>query len=736
MATSLVIVESPAKAKTINKILGKRYTVMASMGHVRDLPKSKMGVDTEANFSPSYVIPLKSRKIITQLKRAAAEAQKIYLAPDPDREGEAIAWHLQEVLNATGKPFFRVAFNEITNQAVKDAFAAPAQVDFLKVESQQARRILDRIVGYKLSPLLWEKVARGLSAGRVQSVAVKIICDREVEIRNFKAEEYWSIEVELEKKEPPLERLKAKLARVNGEKVQIPNGARAEEIANDASAQQYRVHSVEEKERRQKPYPPYITSTLQQAGVNRLRWPIAKTMKVAQELYEGLEIGTGGMVGLITYMRTDSFRISSTAHNEALKFIRQRYGDAFAPPRPNVYRSRKGAQEAHEAIRPTSVSHEPHTLKPYLTKEQFALYRLIWERFVASQMAPAVLKKVSVEIAAGPYLFRATDTRVVFEGYLKVAGEKVREEDETTLPPLKNGEQLTFISIQPLQHFTAPPPRYTEATLVKEMEDNGIGRPSTYLPIISTIRKRGYVSKEQGRFQPTHLGELVNGLLVDGFPELINVEFTAHMEDELDAIEEGKMERVQVLREFYEPFMNSLTKAMSSMKSLKKAAEPTSATCEKCGHTMVIRYTLKGQFLACSAYPRCRNIKPITIHQDGSFAIEEAVALEEKCPQCGSALMERHGRFGKFIGCTGYPTCRYIKPKSTGVSCPQPGCGGHLVHRRGRGGARFYGCSNYPKCRYSAKDLEEISAKDPQPGESQPGESQPGESTETRVEST
>ncbi|MCX6338384.1 MAG: type I DNA topoisomerase [Candidatus Aureabacteria bacterium] len=722
MAKSLVIVESPAKAKTINRILGKSYTVMASMGHVRDLPKSKMGVDTEADFSPRYIIPVKSRKIVTQLKRAAEKAQKIYLAPDPDREGEAIAWHLQEVLNATGKPFFRVAFNEITDQAVRDAFAVPAQVDFRKVESQQARRILDRIVGYKLSPLLWEKVARGLSAGRVQSVAVKLICEREVEIRNFKAEEYWSIEVDLEKKEPPLERLKAKLARINGEKAQIPNQARAEEIARDAPAQQYRVQSVEEKERRQKPYPPYITSTLQQAGVNRLRWPIAKTMKVAQELYEGLEIGTKETVGLITYMRTDSFRISTVAQGEALKFIREKYGDAFAPPRPNIYRSRKGAQEAHEAVRPTSVSREPHALKSLLTKEQFALYRLIWERFVASQMTPAVLKTVSVEIAAGPYLFRAADTRVVFEGYLKVAGEKVGEADETALPPLRNGEQLTFISIQPAQHFTAPPPRYTEATLVKELEEKGIGRPSTYSPIISTIRKRDYVNKEQGRFQPTQLGEIVNGLLVDGFPELINVEFTALMENKLDAIEEGKMERVQVLREFYEPFMNSLTKAMSTMKSLKKAAEPTSATCEKCGHPMVIRYTLKGQFLACSAYPRCRNIKPIIMHEDGSFTIEKAVTLDEKCPQCGSALMERHGRYGKFIACTGYPACRYIKPKSTGVNCPQPDCGGYIVKRRGRGGAPFYGCSNYPKCRFSAKSIEEISAKNPQPvGDGEPG---------------
>jgi DNA topoisomerase-1 len=681
---------------------------MASMGHVRDLPKSKIGVDDKADFTPRYVIPVKSRKIITQLKRAAEKAKTVYLAPDPDREGEAIAWHLQEVLNVAKKPFFRVAFNEITDKAVREAFEAPEQIDLRKVESQQARRILDRIVGYKLSPLLWEKVARGLSAGRVQSVAVKLICDREVEIKNFKAEEYWSIEVDLEKKEPPLERLTAKLSKINGQKFEISNQARAEEIASDASAQQYVVRSVEERERRQKPSPPYITSTLQQAGVNRLHWPIAKTMKVAQELYEGLEIGTGGTVGLITYMRTDSFRVSIAAQNEALEFIAQKFGAPFAPERPNIYRSRKGAQEAHEAIRPTSADREPQVLKPYLTKDQYALYRLIWERFIASQMAPAILKKISIAIVAGQYLFRASDTAVAFEGYLKVAGEKVGEEGETALPRLRNGEELSFVAIHPKQHFTAPPPRYTEATLVKELEDKGIGRPSTYSPIISTIRKRGYVSKEGGRFHTTKLGETVNGLLVEGFPKLINVEFTAHMEDELDAIEEGKTARVRVLKEFYDPFMNALTHAMANMKSIKRAAEPTSATCEKCGHPMVIRYTFKGQFLACSAYPRCRNIKPITMHEDGSFEIEKAVTLEEKCPQCGKALMERHGRYGKFIACSGYPGCRYVKPKSTGVDCPEPGCSGHIVHRRGRGGSRFYGCSNYPKCRYSVKSLDEI----------------------------
>ncbi|MCX6355753.1 MAG: type I DNA topoisomerase [Candidatus Aureabacteria bacterium] len=710
MAKSLVIVESPAKAKTINKILGKGYTVMASMGHVRDLPKSKIGVDLEKAFAPSYVIPTKCKKVIGQLTRAARKAKKIYLAPDPDREGEAIAWHLREVLKPLAESFYRVSYNEITERAVREAFEKPEEIDLRKVESQQARRILDRIVGYKLSPLLWDKIGRGLSAGRVQSVTVKLICDREGEIRIFKPEEYWTIELELEKKEQPRERFRMKLAKINGEKAQIGGKTRADEITNDASRQQYTVHSVEEKERRQRPSPPFITSTLQQAGVNRLHWPIAKTMKVAQELYEGLDIGGEGSVGLITYMRTDSVRISPVAQEEALECIRKRYGNDYAPSKPNHYASRKSAQEAHEAIRPSSAARDPEAMRPYLSREQHSLYKLIWERFLASQMTPAVLKQISVEVSAGPYLFRAADTKVVFPGYLRVAGEPVKEEDEIPLPSLKVGEMLTFISILPTQHFTAPPPRYTEATLVKELEENGIGRPSTYSPIISTILKRGYVKKEKGRFEPTQLGEIVNRLLVEGFPELMNVEFTAHMEDELDEIEAGTMERVQVLRDFYEPFAKSLDTAQSTIKSLKKPPEPTSAICDKCGHPMMIRHTLKGHFLACSAYPKCRNIKRIEIRDDGSFIIQKPIVLNENCPTCGQPLVERYGRFGQFIACSGYPNCRYVKPKSTGVKCPQPGCGGDIVRRRGRGGSRFFGCSNYPKCHFSAKSPEEIGA--------------------------
>ena len=717
MSKSLVIVESPAKSKTINKILGKKYTVMASMGHVRDLPKSRIGVDIEHDFEPTYIIPAKSKKLVTELKKAAREAGTVYLAPDPDREGEAIAWHLQEALKGAGKKFLRVTFNEITAEAIRGAFAKPAGVDLLKVESQQARRILDRIVGYTLSPLLWKKVGRGLSAGRVQSVAVKLICDREAEIRAFTPTEYWTIEAALKKHAGGGEPFTARLAKIGGVKAEIPDGARAEEIVKDASARPYAVSSVEEKERRQRPYPPFITSTLQQAGVNRLRWPVAKTMKVAQELYEGLDLGTKETVGLITYMRTDSTRIASTAQDEALRFIRERYGDAYAPRKPNVYASRKGAQEAHEAIRPTSASRTPGEMKPHLTREQHALYRLIWERFVASQMAPAVFTQIEVEIAAGPYLLRAADTKVVFDGYLKVAGAPAKDEEESPLPPLAKGEPLTLVSLTPSQHFTKPPPRYTEATLVKELEENGIGRPSTYSPTISTIRKRTYVGKDGGRLFPTPLGELVNGLLVKGFPELINVEFTARMEDELDEIEAGTIARARVLREFYEPFMESMTKAQTTMETLKKAPEPTSAVCDKCGHPMVIRHTLRGEFLACSNFPRCRNIKPIAMREDGSFAIRKPVVLDEKCPQCGTPLMERHGKFGQFIACSGYPTCRYVKTKSTVLKCPEPGCGGEIVHRKGRGRSKFYGCSNYPKCGFSARSIEALGGNTKPPGE-------------------
>ena len=710
MGKSLVIVESPAKAKTINKMLGPRYAVVASMGHVRDLPKSRMGIDIENGFTPRYTTPARSRKLISQLKKAADGAERIFLAPDPDREGEAIAWHLEQVLSPSGKEIYRVAFNEITKKAVTDAFSRPGRVDMNKVESQQARRILDRIVGYRLSPLLWKKVGRGLSAGRVQSVAVRLICDREAEIRAFTPEEYWTIEGIFEKRGESSARFAAALVKIDGRKPEIASGEEAARIAAEASALSYSVSSVKEREQRQRPLPPFITSTLQQAGVNKLRWPIAKTMKIAQQLYEGLDIGEKGAVGLITYMRTDSFRITPAAQKEARSFIKETFGSRYVPERPVSYRSRKGAQEAHEAIRPTSVRRTPEEVKRYLDRDQLALYSLIWTRFVASQMAPAVLKKIRVEMETPPFLFRATDTRIVFPGHLAVSGVPVKGEGEKELPPLAVGDPLELVACEPSQHFTAPPPRYTEATLVREMEEKGIGRPSTYAPTIATIRKRGYVRKEKGRLHPTPLGELVNNLLVRGFPKLIAVDFTADLENRLDAIENGKARRIEVLRDFYEAFTRALESASKNIKSVKKEAELTSAVCEKCGSPMVIRHTIRGSFLACSAFPKCRNTKRITIKEDGSFTIEKPVLLEEKCPRCGRPLMEKHGRFGRFVACSGYPGCRYVKPRTTGVKCPRPDCEGEIVVKRAKGRFRFYGCSNYPDCRFTAKSLEEIEA--------------------------
>jgi DNA topoisomerase-1 len=595
---------------------------------------------------------------------------------------------------------------------VQDAFKHPGPLNQPKIESQQARRILDRIVGYHLSPLLWKKIARGLSAGRVQSVAVKLICDREKEIASFKQEEYWTIDAELAKESASDGSFIAKLIKINDKPAEIGDEEHATKIIQDAGPQKYVVQAISEKIQRQRPLPPFITSTLQQAGANQLRWPIAKTMKIAQELYEGLDIGKEGTVGLITYMRTDSLNISAQAQSEALSFIKEHFGPAFAPAKPNRYRSRKGAQEAHEAIRPSLAAHTPPQLKSFLNRDQYMLYKMIWERFLASQMTPAKLNRRGVDIAAGPYLFRANDTDIVFPGYLKViGGKKKKGEDEKKLPPLVQGETLTLRSLTPAQHFTKPPARYSEATLVKELEEKGIGRPSTYAPTIATIRKRGYVKKEQGRLNPTQLGEVVNDKLIEGFPKIINVKFTAHMEDKLDSIESGKANRAAVLKEFYEPFMKDLEKADETIKSIKKPPEPTSAICEKCGSPMVIRYTFKGDFLACSAFPRCRNIKRIDLKEDGSFSIEQPTVLDEKCPQCGQPLTERNGRYGKFVACTGYPKCRYIKPKTIGMQCPEPHCDGEIVERR-RGKATFYGCSNYPKCRFTAKSIDELKNND------------------------
>ena len=697
MKKALVIVESPAKARTINKYLGKDFAVMASVGHIKDLPKSKLGVDIEDDFRPHYETIKGKGKIIAELKKASKDAEAIYLGPDPDREGEAIAWHIQEVLNGRkNKKIYRVLFNEITPKGIKEAIAHPTSVDMHKVEAQQARRILDRLVGYQVSPLLWEKVRRGLSAGRVQSVAVRLICEREREIERFVPREYWSITAEFED-------FKAKLHKKNNKKIEVSTEKEALDVVEALKGAEFRVRDVERKERKRNPLPPFITSTLQQEASRKLSFSAKKTMMIAQQLYEGVELGKEGPVGLITYMRTDSPRIAKEALEAARGFIKENYGTDYLPPKPNVYRGKKGAQEAHEAIRPTDLRYTPDYVKQYLAKDQWRLYELVWKRFIASQMSPAILDQTSVSITAGEYLFQATGTVMKFPGFVAVyeEGKDEETEKEEKLPPLEAGEVLVVKAIVPRQHFTQPPPRFTEATLVKEREEKGIGRPSTYASIMSTIQEREYVVKEKGRLRPTELGFLVTDLLVKSFPEILDVKFTAHMEEEFDMIEEGRMPWLGVMKEFYGPFRESLERAKEEMKSVKGEAEPTDIECQKCGRMMVIKWGRKGKFLACSGYPECKNTCDFTVDESGRIkVVEKVVETGERCPECGQPMVVKSGRYGRFLACSDYPNCKTTKPFSTGVPCPE-GCGGELVERRTKRGRVFYGCSNYPSCTYA-----------------------------------
>jgi DNA topoisomerase-1 len=655
MSKVLVIVESPAKAKTINKIVGKDYTVESSMGHVVDLRGSSMSVDIENNFAPQYHILPGRKKIIDGLKKVSKDKKDLYLATDPDREGEAISWHLSNLLGK-GKNVHRVVFHEITPGAVKEAFLHPTRIDMNLVNAQQARRILDRLVGYSLSPLLWKKVGRGLSAGRVQSVAVKLIVEREKEIKNFIPQEYWEIEAELAKKKPetrdqkPDETFKARLEKIGEEKAEIKKKEEAEGLVEKIKREEFVVSRIEIKEKKKNPQAPFTTSKLQQEAFNKLRFSAQKTMKTAQQLYEGLDIGKEETVGLITYMRTDSVRVSEGSIKEAREFIRKKYGDGFLPEIPNQYKSKKAAQEAHEAIRPTSILREPEKIKPYLSPDQYKLYELIWRKFVASQMNPAVLEVTSVDINAGIYLFRATGSKVPFPGYLIVYSED--EPQENTLPSLKEGEKLKLINLIPSQHFTKPPPRYSDASLVKALEEEGIGRPSTYAPIIQTIISRDYVRRNQGYFYPTEMGTIVTELLQESFPKILDIGFTAEMEEELDEIEEGKRDWVGILKDFYGPFKKTLNIAQVSMRNVKKEVVLTDEVCEQCGRKFVIKWGRRGKFLSCSGYPECKNAKSIT----------------------------------------------------TGVKCPNEGCIGELVERKSRRGF-FYGCSNYPNCKFTARKL-------------------------------
>ncbi|MCD5397969.1 type I DNA topoisomerase [candidate division NPL-UPA2 bacterium] len=658
-AKSLLIVESPAKARTLSKFLGSNCQVKSCWGHVRDLPKSKLGIDVENNFQPDYVAVRGRGKIIKDIQKAAKEVDKILLAPDPDREGEAISWHLAELLG-NRKSVYRIIFSEITKKAVREAVKNPGRIDLNKVNAQQARRILDRIVGYKLSPLLWKKVGRGLSAGRVQSVAVRLICDREKEIEKFVPQEYWSVIANLSSGLSG-ENFEAKLEKIDSQKTKIDHESQVKKIVSELQGEEFFIKKIEVKDKRWNPYSPFTTSYLQQEASHKLRFNVRQTMQVAQQLYEGLEVSGEGAVGLITYMRTDSVRVSVEAQKEASSYIRDKFGPEFVPSQPPQYRSKKGAQEAHEAIRPTSIQRNPEELKPFLSSEQYRLYKLIWTRFLASQMKPAILKVMAVDIEAGRFVLRATGMRIKFKGFMAVYGE--REEEERTLPKLEEGEKLKLLELRPEQHFTKPPPRFSEATLVKILEEEGIGRPSTYAPIISTIQGRQYVEKIKGRFHPTELGGIVTELLVTHFPEILEVKFTAQLEEELDGVEEGKIDWVKLLRKFYDPFKLTLAKADKEAKRVKRKEIPTDLT----------------------------------------------------CPDCEGAVVIKTGRYGKFFSCSNFPECRYTQSLTLGVKCPQEDCGGEVVERRSKKGRTFFGCNQFPQCKFMVWD-KPVNKKCPQCG--------------------
>jgi DNA topoisomerase-1 len=758
MPNSLVIVESPAKAKTIKKYLGKGFEVKASVGHIKDLPKNKLGVDVDDDFSPAYAIIPAKEKVVRELQAAAKKSSIIYLAADPDREGEAICQHLAEELAGKNKEVYRVLFHEITKKAIQAAFEHPGRINVHKVEAQQTRRILDRLVGYKISPLLWSKVRRGLSAGRVQTVALRMIVDRENEIRAFRTEEYWNLAAKLAGAQPP--DFVAKATHLDGEKWKIADGQTAEQIVQELRETDFLVTRIHRREKKRYPVPPFITSTLQQEAARKLNFSVKKTMMLAQRLYEGLEMGAEGAVGLITYMRTDSTRISEDALTEVRDWIRLQFGPQYLPHQPIYYKSKKTAQEAHEAIRPTSLEHAPERVKALLesgrdAQDLWKLYSLIWNRFVASQMNPAVFDQTDVFIQAGRVQFKATGSILKFNGFLAVYPEVKSEEpvaeaeaEDGMLPELSEGEKLDPKAILPTQHFTQPPARYNEASLVKALEARGIGRPSTYASILSTIQDREYVDKREGKFYPTETGELVVDLLIQSFREIFDYEYTAQLEVHLDHIESGREQWQEAMRSFWELFAQRLAVAQTEMRDVKTEEIETDETCEKCGRKMVIKWgkfgrfmacsgypeckstreilkngadsgaekppemeelacekcgrpmVLKrgrfGEFMACSGYPECRNTKKI-IKKADSVEIKQDVMLDEACPVCGKNLARKHGRFGEFTSCSDYPNCKYIKLKTTGVKCPKS-CSGEIVERKSKRGKTFYGCSNYPDC--------------------------------------
>lgn len=706
MAKSLVIVESPAKARTLSKYLGKAYTIKASVGHVKDLPKSKLGVKINKNFTPEYTVISGKKKVLDDITKSAKTAETIFLAPDPDREGEAIAWHIAEEISKKTKNgnIKRVLFNEITKNAIQQAIKEPQELNKKKYESQQARRILDRLVGYQISPLLWQKVRRGLSAGRVQSVAVKIICDREQEIRAFVPKEYWSVEIDLLGSTPPP--FRSKLTKIDGKKADIGKGEKANKIKDELYKLTFKADKVQKKTVKRSPKPPFITSWLQQEASKRLRFTSKKTMMLAQQLYEGVDLKGEGSVGLITYMRTDSTRLSAEATKAARNYIEKQFGENYLPKSVRVYKSKKKAQDAHEAIRPTSIEYAPQSVKKDLSKDQFKLYELIWNRFIASQMNDAQLVQTGIDIEAGKYTFRSTGSVLKFDGFMAAYMEGIDEfmenqECDVLFPDIKEGDTFKLESAYSIQHFTKPKPRFTESSLIKEMEELGIGRPSTYSAIISNIQSKKYVKKEENRFYPTELGELVTGLLVKSFPKILDVEFTARMEDELDKVEYGEKDWQEILKEFYSSFKEKLDNAKKEMRDVKKEEIKTDIKCDKCGKEMVIKWGRNGHFLACSGYPDCKNTKEVMKMKDGTVKPLERETTGDKCEKCGANMIVRNGRFGRFLACEKYPECKFTKSITTGVKCPEESCDGELVERRTRRGKRFFGCNKYPKCKYA-----------------------------------
>jgi len=727
MSKSLIIVESPAKAKTIKKYLGEDFNVEASSGHLIDLPTSKLGVDIDNNFNPEYVVIRGKGKYLDKLKKAAKNADKVYLASDPDREGEAIAWHIANELNIWDKSR-RVLIHEITKNAVKKSIENPTDLSQNRFEAQQARRVLDRLVGYQVSPLLWRKVRKGLSAGRVQSVALRLVVEREREIEAFKPREYWSIESELKRTEDEIDdSFVASLAKFEGEKVEISKEEQSNHILDSVKNGDFIVSSVDRKDKKRNALPPFITSTLQQEASRKIRFGTKKTMSIAQKLYEGIELGEEGPVGLITYMRTDSVRVSNDALVEARSYIKENYGDQYLPATPNTFKVKKSAQDAHEAIRPTFANKIPDSIKEFLSDEEYKLYKLIWQRFVASQMNPIIYDQTTLEIEAGKGTFRATGSIIKFPGFSAVYLEGKEEEEEAKekdemrkLPDVSVGDKLDLINLEGKQHFTQPPPRFSESSLVKELEEKGIGRPSTYASIISTIQDREYVLREKNRLSPTVLGRTVNDLLIQGFPEIMDVQFTADMEEKLDDVEDGNVNWVELLRGFYDGFADRLDKAQESMKGVE-----TNITCDNCSAPMIIKWGKNGEFLSCSRYPDCKNAKAFEYDSEGNIKIVERAApvLREDigCDKCSAPMVIKQSRRGEFLACSRYPDCKNAKafeydPDGNikiiereeplvreDIKCEK--CGKPMAERKGRFG-KFVGCTGYPKCR-NIKNIDE-----------------------------